>query len=56
MIAPWEIDELPEEWRMAFTALAQQYPDLKAGLQKAKDSMDKLIRTRFPRFRGGRTH
>lgn len=39
VIAPWETNELPEEWHLVFRGLADAMP----GLQKMDDQVEKYL-------------
>jgi hypothetical protein len=48
VIAPWEIDDLPDEWLDALLALTDDLPELQSGLQQVKQIQDQ-IRAQYAR-------
>ena len=50
VVRPWEIDDLTEEWKLAFRKLAYDWPQLENNVNKQKAEMDRLI-NQHPTFR-----
>lgn len=44
VIAPWEVDLLPNEWINVFYQMAVVYPKMRKGTQQAKKIVDEIKR------------
>jgi hypothetical protein len=39
LVAPWEVDELPNEWLDVFRAMAVELPELRQGKQRVQERL-----------------
>lgn len=45
-VAPWDVDELPDEWLDVFRALAVDLPGLRAGKAQVEERLEKWRKKR----------
>jgi hypothetical protein len=47
-VLPWDLDQVPEEWLMAFEVLSDDLPKMRKGFQQLDDTF-KSVTARFER-------
>ncbi len=41
MVAPWEVDQLPDEWMLAFDALSEDLPRASEGMRQLDEAFER---------------
>lgn len=49
IVAPWEVEQLPEEWLIAYSKLAEQLPTLREKVQRIEATRQAIL-SKHPTF------